>query len=135
MLCPLHWLSDISPRMAFPLTDREIFLKVSKDSFKNVIWYGGLVVVIALVGKGLWWWVGIVLWGAWTLLLVASILQTLIVAILGIITVPLSVSERLKGREVDGNGQLYLAAGQVIQLIEMGVYVSYFYWLYTVFFR
>jgi hypothetical protein len=121
--------------MAFPLTDREIFAKVWRDSIKNVLWYGAQVIVIAVIGAFVSWWVGIALWAICGLVLIAGGIQTLFVALLGIILIPWTIYESLKGREVDGKGQLHLAAGQVIQLIEMGVYACYFYWLYTIFFK
>jgi hypothetical protein len=119
--------------MSFPLTDREIFDKVWRDSIKNVIWYGAQVVVIIIVGKFIWWWAGIVLWAIWALILILAGIQTLFVTLLGIILIPITIYRKLKGLSTDGAGSLILAIGHMIQLIENAIYAFYFYLLFTVF--
>lgn len=121
--------------MAFPLTDREIFAKVWRDSFKNVIWYGAQVVIIIAVGKFVWWWAGIVLWAVWALILIIGGIQTLLVTLLGIILLPIGIYRKLKGLPTEDAASPYLVAGNLIQLTENAIYVGYFYVLYKIFFR
>lgn len=120
--------------MSFPLTDQQIFAKVWRASIKNVLWYGAQVPIIIIVGKFVWWWVGIALWAAWALILIAGGIQTLIVTLLGIILLPITIFRSLKGQQTEGGSSLYLVAGNLIQLLENAVYVGYFYVLYKAFF-
>lgn len=116
------------------MSGREVFVQVTWNAIANVLWYGGATLIIVLVGKFIWW-LGVGLFGIFALIMVASTFQTLVVTVLGIISIPLGIYERLKGRSVDFSEQAWLWAGNMMQLIELMILGGYVFWLFRQFFR
>lgn len=121
-------------RNAASMSGREVFVQVTWDAIANVLWYGGAAVVITIVGKALWWWAGIIFFGIFVIVFLVSFLHTLIGTIMGIVLIPFAVYEKIQGRSVGAEEQLWLGAAQVIHLIEIAILASYTFWLYKVFF-
>ena len=125
----------VSPADAASMSGRQIFFKILSDSVANILWYGAAAVVIAIIGKAIWWWAGIVLFGVFALILLASSAQTFFTTILGIAMIPMAIYEKIKGRSGEGAEQVWLGRAQIIQLIELAILVGYTYWLYKMFFK
>lgn len=116
------------------MSGREVFVQVTWNALANILWYGGAAVVIATVGRVLWWWAGIILFAIFVIVFVASFLHTLIGTIMGLVMIPLAIYEKLKGRSIDAVEQAWMGAAQVVQLVEITVLAAYTLWLYKVFF-
>jgi len=123
--------------MALPdlssMDDRDIFFTVLRNSIGNVIWYGIAAIVIVLIGR-ISWWLGVILFAMFVLVSIIGILQTIFVTLLGVVMIPFSIYEHFKGRTARGREQLYLGAGNLIQLLEVLIFAGYIFWLFKRFF-
>jgi Cu/Ag efflux pump CusA len=115
--------------------DRALFFHILKEAVSNVLWYGAATIVIFLVAVFLWRWLAISLFAIFALIMVFSIFQAVGSVVLSIVSIPLSIYEKLKGRSGRAREQFWLNAASIVQALELFVLGNYCFWLFRVLFK
>ena len=114
---------------------RDVFNKVLKDAIKNIIFYGIGTVVIVFIGNTLHLrFLGIIIAGIFTFIILLSLVPFLISFVADLIGIPLAIFERIKGNRNALKEKSYLTAGTIVLFIENAVCLLYVFYLYKTFF-
>lgn len=123
----------MTPTNPADLSGREFFARVIKETVTDVLWYGIGTLIITLLGQ-LSWWLGVILAGAFVVIVVAQTIHTFIGAILGLVLIPMMIYEKIQGRYVDVGEQVYLVLANILQVLVTVFLIGCGFWLYRVFF-
>jgi hypothetical protein len=110
------------------MSDKEILYQVINNTIKNIVFYGIVVGIIALIGSWFWW-VGIVLAVIFIVFLVLSIVHSVMVTGMGVMLWVM----KLVGKKVPPQ-TWHLEVANIVFLFEFFVLMAYGVFLYHWFF-
>ncbi|RMG00736.1 MAG: hypothetical protein D6735_13085 [Acidobacteria bacterium] len=130
----IAYLCDPKTQSLSSMAGSEVFARVFGESVSNIIFYGIVVFVIFIVGKFSWW-IGVILFGAYTLLFVVLFLQFIFAAGSVIIILIVNVYKSLRGEKGNWKDALFMLSASLVQGIERAVYALCVFNLYQIFFQ
>lgn len=123
-------------RQLLDLNPRQVFIKVLLDSIKNIIFFGFLALVIALIMNGLGWKTfGLVLGIIYAIVVAISLIKFLFIdLLLQLAGIVVALKELFSGQSSFLGQQLYLLCGTIVLLAENAISILYVLYLYRAYY-